>query len=130
MENIKQKDRRQTDLKDRFYRFALEVVKLVRTLPKETAGFQLGSQLIKAGTSVAANYEEATGAFSKPDFVFKVSIAFKEAKESRIWLRLIRDSGLCRKTPEIEMLIQEALEIASILAKSLKTARVNSEQKK
>ena len=114
------------DLRDRLYQFALQVVKLVRNLPRETAGFEMGSQLIRAGTSVAANYEEATCAFSKADFVYKISVAFKEAKESNLWLRLIKDSGLCNNLGRIEPLIQESLEISNILGKSLKTSRANA----
>jgi len=114
-----------SNLSDRFYQFALRVVKLVRGLPKELAGYEIGRQLIKAGTSVAANYEEARGAFSKKDFIFKLGISLKEARESIIWLRLLRDSGLC-KGEEIEFLINESEEIGKILGKSIVTAKKQS----
>ena len=113
------------DLKERFYEFALAIVKLVRSLPRETAGIEIGRQVLKSGTSVAAHYEEAASGFSKADFIYKVSVSFKEAKESNLWLRLLKDSGLARES-QVSFLIQESFEIASILAKSLKTAKANS----
>lgn len=116
----------QQKLKDRFYKFALAIIKLVRTLPRELTGAEIGKQVLRAGTSVAANYEEASGAFSKADFIYKISISFREAKEAHLWLRLIRDSGL-RNTEAVDSLAQEAFEISNILAKSIKTARGNSQ---
>lgn len=110
------------ELKERFYNFALSIIKFVRKLPKEMAAYQIGKQLLRAGTSVAANFEEATGAFSKQDFVYKMNTAFKEAKETNLWLRLIRDSGLS-KDDEITNLVQESQEIRNILGKSVTTAR-------
>jgi four helix bundle protein len=78
--------------------------------------------LLRAGSSVAANYEEATGAFSREDFIYKVSVAFKEAKETNLWLRLLRDSGIATGN-EIQRLIQESEEIRNILGKSVVTAK-------
>lgn len=111
------------ELRQRFYNFALKVVKFVRRLPKEMATQEIGRQLLRASTSISANYEEATGAFSKEDFAYKVSTAFKEAKESNLWLRLLQDSGLVKKE-EIEDLLQESIEIRNILGKSASTAKI------
>jgi four helix bundle protein len=97
-------------------------VKFVRTLPKETAGFKLGKQLLKAGTSIAANVEEAQDAFSKDDFIYKMQTAFKEARETNFWLRLIRDSHLA-SLKELEGLIQESNELKNILAQIVKTSK-------
>jgi len=120
----------QQELKDRLYKFALEIVRLVRGLSREMAAMELGRQLIKAGTSVAANYEEATSAFSKEDFIYKISISFKESKETHLWLRLLRDSGLAEHSSRIHVLIGEAGEIANIFGRSLKTSRSNLDKKK
>ena len=66
----------------------------MRSLPKETAGREMGRQLLRSATSIAANIEEVRGAFSKGDFIFpmdpldKMNTAFKEARESNLWLRL------------------------------------------
>ena len=116
-------------LKKRFYSFALQIIKLARVLPKEMAAYEIGRQLLRAGTSVAANYEEATGAFSKEDFIYKINTAFKEAKESNLWLRLLKDSGIVKRE-EIEGLIQESAEIRNILGKSVSTAKAKNKQKK
>jgi four helix bundle protein len=92
-------------IKERTYEFAVNIIHLVKKLPKDTAGFAPGRQLIKSGTSIGANIEEATGAFSKGDFIFKMNIALKEARESNYWLRLIRDAGLMK-----EIVIKEVLD--------------------
>lgn len=76
--------KKRSDLGERLYTFALRVIKLVRSLPREMAALEVGRQLLHSGTSVAANYEEATGAFSKEDFTYKISIAFKESKEANV----------------------------------------------
>jgi len=110
------------DLRQRFYKFALQIIELVRRLPKEMAAFEIGKQLLKAGTSIAANYEEATGAFSKEDFTYKISVAFKEAKETNLWLRLLIDSGIVDEK-EAQGLIQESKEIRNILGKSVTTSK-------
>jgi len=116
MQNAKLK----VDIDKRAYEFALQIVKLTRSLPKETAGFEIGRQLLRSGTSVAANIEEAQAAFSKDDFIYKMSIALKEARESNFWLRLVRDSDLYSN---FEDLVQESVEIKNILGTIVKTAR-------
>jgi four helix bundle protein len=112
---------RKNELNERFYDFALLIIKLTQELPGEVAAYHLGKQLVKSGTSIAANYEEACGAFSKEDFTYKISIAFKEAKETHFWLRLIKDSALIKRN--LDDLIKEAEEIRNILGKSFTTAK-------
>ncbi len=119
MENKRDKE---TDLNKRLYNFALKIVLLVRSLPKELAAHEIGRQLLKAGTSTAANYEEARGGFSKEDFIYKVNTAFKEAKETNFWLRLLRDSRIV-KEDQVKELLNESIEIGNILGKSVKTAK-------
>ncbi len=108
-------------LEERLYRFALDIVDLVNRLPKTTAGFELGRQLFRAGTSVAANYEEAKGAFSRDDFIYKVNTAFKEARETNLWIRLLKDSKIVED--DISKILKESEEIRNILGKSVQTAR-------
>jgi four helix bundle protein len=110
------------DLDERVYNFVLRVIKLVRSLPKDTVGRETGKQLLRAATSIAANIEEARGGFSKSDFVFKMNTAFKEARESNLWLRLIRDSGLIHSTRMVS-LVRESEEIRNILGASVRTAK-------
>ncbi len=125
MENKKDKE---TDLNKRLYNFALKIVLLVRSLPKELAAYEIGRQLLKAGISVAANYEEARGGFSKEDFIYKINTAFKEAKETNFWLRLLRDSKIA-KEDQVKELINESKEIGNILGKSVKTAKERNKKR-
>lgn len=119
MQNAKLK----IDIDRRSYEFALQIVKLVRRFPKETAGFELGKQLLRSGTSIAANIEEAQGAFSKDDFIYKMNTALKEARETNLWLRLVKDSRLIENLKELESLIKESVELKNILATIVKSSK-------
>jgi four helix bundle protein len=104
-------------------RFGCRMVELYRVL--RTAGGaarELAPQLLKSGTSIGANLEEATGGQSKPDFVAKVCIALKEARETRYWLRVI---GACDLLPRgaVSRDYQEANEIVAILTVIIRHAR-------
>ncbi len=110
---------------ERSYRFALRIVKLVSALPRTMQGEVLGRQVLRSGTSIGANIEEAYGGSSKRDFTNKMSTAFKEARETHFWLRLIRDASLI-PAKRIEPLVQEALEIKLILAKTVVTSKKTS----
>ena len=112
------------DLRERLYAFALDIVKFVKTLPRHWVALEIGRQLLHSGTSVDANYEEACGAFSRKEFTYKLSIAFREVKESHYWLRLLHDSEIVIGAG-IVYLLRESREIRNILGKSVKTARGN-----
>jgi len=124
LENREQK----IDLDERVYEFVLRVIKLVRSLPRETVGREMGRQLLRAVTSIAANIEEARGGFSKSDFTFKMNTAFKEARETNLWLRIIRDSKLVSST-RMANIIRESEEIRNILGASVRTAKRKLEAK-
>ncbi len=109
-------------LDERTYKFALRIVKLVSALPRTMQGEVLGRQVLRSGTSIGANIEEAYGGSSKRDFTNKMSTAFKEARETHFWLRLIRDACLIPAV-RIEPIVQEALELKLILAKTVVTSR-------
>jgi four helix bundle protein len=109
-------------LDERTYKFALRVVKLVSALPHTAEGEILGRQVLRSGTSVGANVEEAYGGCSKRDFTNKMAIALKESRETHFWLRLIRDAGLV-PLERIAPLEQEANEIKLILAQTVITSR-------
>ena len=109
-------------LDERTYRFALQIVKLVATLPRTPAGDVLGRQVLRSGTSVGANVEEAFGASTRREFSYKLTIALKEAKETHYWLRLIKDACLV-PADRIAPLVQEALEIKLIIGKSIVTSK-------
>ena len=112
---------RKNIIQERSYSFALEIINLVKGLPKNTACFELGKQLIRSGTSIGANIEEAIGASSKKDFIYKINISKKEARESLYWLRLIFDSQLTNNT-RIEQLIDDANALIKILNSIVKTS--------
>jgi len=109
-------------IRERTYNFALRIIRLVGKLPKRTEGFVLGKQVLKSGTSVGANVEEAIAAISREEFIYKMSVALKEARETSYWLRLIKDSGLLPAS-KMEAIIQEAEEIKKILGSIVKTSR-------
>jgi four helix bundle protein len=105
---------RQYDLEERTFRFAQRVREFVKKLRRDLASIEDSRQLVNASGSVGANYIEANEAISKKDFVFRIKICRKEAKESRYWLRLVginNDSALEREQKE---LIQEATELMKI----------------
>lgn len=116
------------ELPERLYKFSLRIVKFVGSLPRNWIALEIGRQLLRAGTSIDANYEEACGAFSRADFAYKLNIAFKEAKESHYWLKLLHDSTISTGREMID-LIQESKEIRNILGKGAKTARKSKGKK-
>ena len=109
---------------DRSYEFALKIIRLVNLLPKSTSGSVISNQIMKAGTSIGANVEEAQGATSKKDFTNKMAISKKETRETRYWLRLIKDSGIL-KSVQVESLLNECNSILKILTAIVKTSKNN-----
>ena len=75
------------------YSFSIRIVKLYQYLIREHKEYSLAKQILRCGTSVGANVEEASGGQSKKDFLSKLSIAYKEARETRYWLRILKDTG-------------------------------------
>jgi four helix bundle protein len=112
------------DLKKRTKAFALRVLKLVDALPKITAGRALAPQVVRSGTSVAANYRAARRAKSTADFIAKMGIVEEEADETLFWLELLEESELVRAA-KLTAIKQEANELIAITVASIKTARHN-----
>ena len=109
------------ELLQRTKQFALRIFKLVGALPQTIQGRAVAAQLIRSGTSVAANYRAACRARSKPEFVAKLGVVEEEADESAFWLELIMETNLLSAT-KVEPLLSEASEIVAIMASSKKTA--------
>lgn len=110
-------------VKDKSYVFALQIIALSRELTAQNE-FVLAKQVLKAGTSIGANIAEASAGQSKADFIAKMSIASKEARETQYWLSLLRDSSLI--TSQLaETLLAEAQEISKMLTSIVKTAQEN-----
>jgi len=115
-------------IKKRTYEFALNIIDLYKLLTTKNE-YVLSKQLLKAGTSIGANVEEALAGQSRADFLSKMSIASKEARETNYWLRLIQDSKLL-EDHHIKPLIAESSEIISMLTSIVKTtASSNSKLK-
>ena len=89
---------------------------------REQKEFILSKQVVRSGTSIGANVEEATAGQSKKDFISKMAISSKEARETNYWLRLLRDSQLC-KDIDYTNLINESEEIIKILTSIVKTSQ-------
>jgi four helix bundle protein len=116
--------RNQPDLKRRTKAFALRILKLVDALPKTTAGRALASQIVRSGTSVAANYRAACRARSTADFIAKLGIVEGEADETLFWLELLEESQLV-PAAKLTANKREADELLAITVASIKTARRN-----
>ena len=116
------KKRKDEELADRLLAFAVNVIKIVSDLPQNPVEKHISFQLLKCGTSPGANYEEARGAESARDFIHKLRIALKELKESRFWLKVIKEVPLLDKDQVYPLLI-ECEELVAIIAKSVTTAR-------
>ena len=108
------------DLEERTYQFARRVRVFVKRLPRTLANWEDGKQLIKSSGSVGANYIEANESLSKKDFLMRIRICRKEAKESRYWLRLIEtgDDSVVKKCRDD--LVREATELTSIFGAILR----------
>jgi len=102
--------------------FGANIISLVIKIDKTVAGRNIANQLMYAGTSAGANYEEACGAESKADFIHKIQIVLKELRESLYWLKLIKKAELISQN-DLDPLLNEADELAKIFAKSIITAR-------
>jgi four helix bundle protein len=109
-------------LRDRTKAFALRVIRLYRSLPYTTDTQVLGKQLLRCGTSVAANYRAVCRARSKAEFVAKMGVVVEEADETILWLELMTESGIVPLT-KTESLLKEANELTAIFAASHRTAR-------
>jgi four helix bundle protein len=103
----------ENELQGRLFRFALNVIKMLRILKGAADLKVISNQLIKSVTSSGANYEEAQAAVSRTDFGYKISISLKEMRESNYWLRLLGE--LYKSNSEIESLIKESSELKNIL---------------
>lgn len=105
------------DITVRTFEFALGILKLADELSKNSSSARvLSNQLLRAGTSIGANVEEAQAAESKADFIHKYKIALKEARETKYWLRLLLASNMA-KNINLDSLTKESDEICRIIAK-------------
>jgi four helix bundle protein len=111
------------DLEERTFQFAKNVRLFVKSLSKNIANIEDGKQLIKSSGSVGANYIEANESLGKKDFMMRVKISRKEAKESTYWLRLINKTNSLDNASDVNRLIQEANELKKILSSILEKSK-------
>ena len=109
---------------EKSYNFALMIVELYKFLSNEKKEYVLSKQLLRCGTSIGANIQEAQAGISKKDFISKMSIAAKEALETRYWLNLLIDSGyISKEKKKTNLLLEEIESIIKILTKIIKTSQ-------
>ncbi|MCB0467032.1 MAG: four helix bundle protein [Aequorivita sp.] len=105
----------------RTYKFAIEIVQLTKELISEKE-YVISKQILKSGTSIGANVEEAIGGISKKDFRAKMSISYKEARETQYWLKLLRDTNYI-SSEKFNSLNKELTSILKILYKIIETSK-------
>ena len=113
------------ELKERTKRFALNVIKLVNLLPRTPVGDTIGRQLVKAGTSVGANYRSACRGRSRSEFASKLGIVEEEADESAFWLEVIVEAGLLEQG-FVYPLLDEADQLVAIMVASRRSLNLRS----
>lgn len=114
---------KQYDLEDRTLKFSKRVRVFIKKRPRTTANFEDGKQVIRSSGYVGANYIEANEALSKRDFLHRIKISRKEAKESRYWLRLLDTVGKENLEEERKNSVQEATELMNIFGSILHNSR-------
>jgi four helix bundle protein len=123
---MRNKSARRNVVLEKSFVFAVGIVKTGRRLQLDRREWVLSKQLIRSGTSIGANIEEAIAVQSKKDFLSKMSIALKEARETHYWLRVIRDSGLSNGV-EAETHLPACQELVKLLSSITLTTRENLE---
>jgi len=124
-ENIKMKNDKEKfkkEFKLRIYNWALQLVKFIDELPKDSVSRVICKQLIRSGTSVGANYIEGQAASSKKDFTNFINHCLKSANECKFWLSLLKDAKRVDENKS-QLLFQEIVEISNIFGTSLLTLR-------
>ena len=119
---------KQEELRERTKNFALRIIRLFRHLPRSPEAQVLGKQLLRSGTSVAANYRAAGRARSRAEFCAKIGIVVEEADETVLWLECLGDSGIVNAA-RLKDLVSEANALLAIFAVSHQTARAAIVQK-
>jgi len=120
----------QQQLRDRTKKFAVQIIRLCRSLPHEWDVQELGKQLLRSGTSVAANYRACSRARSDKEFCSKMGVVVEEADESQLWIEMLPEVCPDIDTATNKALLKEAGELTAIFTASHRTARANLEKRK
>lgn len=109
-------------ISERTFKFGVKIVKLVTNMPRNPCGMAIANQIVRSGTSIGANVEEAQNSGSKKEFVRGITIALKEARETLYWLKIAEEAGVTNQN--LQELRSENLEIIKILTSSIKKAKI------
>lgn len=118
---MRQKD---NPLQNKSYTFSLRIVKLYKYLTETKKEYTLSKQILRSGTSIGANIEEGLGGQSKKDFIAKLSISYKESRETNYWLRILKDTEYISQK-EFNSIILDLDEIQKLLVSIIKTSKEN-----
>jgi four helix bundle protein len=110
-------------IQDKSYQFAIKTVNLYRSLTENRKEYVLSKQLLRSGTSIGANIEEGIGGQSEKDFYAKLNIAYKEARESHYWLRLLRDTSYLTEE-QANSYLSDCDELLRIIGSIIKTMKI------
>ncbi len=113
---------------DKSYSFSIRIVNLYKYLAQSKKEFILSKQLVRSGTSIGANIEEAIGGQSRKDFYAKINVAYKEARETHYWLRILRDTNYISQKQAVSILADcdELLKIIGSIIRTIKSKIPNS----
>ena len=114
------------DLEERLIDHAVKIIQVTESLPKSMTGKHIAGQLVRSGTSPAANYGEAQSAESRADFIHKMKMALKELRESRVWMLMVVKANIVKQPTKLDPIIEENNQLISIFVKSISTAQKNS----
>jgi four helix bundle protein len=128
MQNGKVKMENKKDLKERTKIFALRIIRMYSALPKSKEARVLGKQVLRSGTSVGANYREASQGRSKAEFVAIMGDCLKELEETTYWFELLIEGGILSKN-KLSILLQESKELTAIFVTIIKKAKTNLKKK-
>ena len=109
-------------IREKSYSFALRILRLYSHLCAKKKEFVISKQVVRSGTSIGANVEEAIGGQSRKDFLSKMNIAYKEARETHYWLRLLRDSGILAPQ-QVNPVITDCNELLKLSGSIIKTMK-------
>lgn len=116
-------DKRGAELQVRLIDFAVRIIAVANAVPNTPVGRHIALQIIRCGTSPAANYAEAIGSESRADFIHKMGIALKELRETHVWLQIILNAQLIKPTHRLDCVLNECHQLISIFVTSINTAR-------
>jgi four helix bundle protein len=119
---------RKNPAKEKSFEFAVKLLKVIKEIRANHKEYTLTEQLLRSGTSIGANIEEATGAFSEKDFHFKFSISYKEARETHYWIRLLNSANYLDEKTSNELLL-DVEELQKIIGSIIKTLKNKKKEK-